>query len=336
MAVHPRGAVHKGGAVRRTARLTMQLGLLKLLAWLATTLLLATALTTLSVCLLKLIAWLAATLTTLSVCLLKLLAWRAATLFNSMRTLPTRTHTWGRTRWEQHWQARWERDPRTVDLRMELEMELAAAKEETRQWKGYVDGFKAQVAFKLQRILAPCVNDERPMYSPVFTMKCGCTADAGLHNCMKQGGMLCRGDFFHSAHLFSDVLTSLRQMDCWMSKQITAPLGMTAPPVRAVTLVDHGTDPMPTPPSDALALQHVERLLQDHCKDPVTLEVLESPVVILGCGHAIGEQSLATLQRSRLPLQCPICRQTIRFQCRSFALQSTIAAIKELLAAKSE
>jgi hypothetical protein len=251
--------------------------------------------------------------------LLKLIAWLATTLFTSMCTLLKRTHT------------RWERDPRTAALRKELEESRDAAKEEVQHLQWSLAQFKEEVAFRLGCVLAPCVNDGRRLYSPLYTMKCGCTVDVGLHNCMARGGMLCRGVYFHEARLFSTVLTSLRQMEHWMSKQIltnTTPLRMTAPPARAVTLVDQGTDPMPPPPNATpLALPDVERLL-DHCADPVTLDVLESPVIILGCGHAIGEQSLATWRRT--DSFCPLCRQTIRFQCRSFALQSTIAAIKEL------
>jgi hypothetical protein len=142
--------------------------------------------------------------------------------------------------------------------------------------------------------------------------------------------MLCRGVYFHEARLFSTVLTSLRQMEHWLSKQSTTPLRKTAPPARAATLVDQGTDPMPPPPNATLlALPDVVRLLDDHCKDPISLEVLETPV-ILNCGHAIEARSLATLQRTASSQQCPICRQTIRSQCRSYTLQSTIAAIKEL------
>jgi hypothetical protein len=259
--------------------------------------------------------------------LLKLIAWLATTLFTSMCTLLKRTHT----RWEQHCQARWERDPRTAALRKELEESRDAAKVEVQQLQWSLAEFKAEVAFKLGCILAPCVNGGRPLYSPLYTMTCGCTVDVGEHMCMARGGKLYRGVYFREARLFSTVLTSLRQMEHWMSKQIltnTTPLRTTAPPARAVTLVDQGTDPMPPPPNATpLALPDVKRLLEDHCTDPVTLEVLESPV-ILGCGHAIGEQSLATWRRTAS--WCPWCRQTIRSQCRSVALQNTIAAIKEL------
>jgi hypothetical protein len=269
--------------------------------------------------------------------LIQLIAILAASLLTRMSTFLKHTHTWGRTRWEQHCQARWEQDPRTAKLRMELEESRDAAKEETRQWQCYVGAFKTQVAFKLQCILAPCVNDGRRMYSPLYTMQCGCTVDAGLHNCMERGGMLCRGVYVHKAHLFSTVLSSLRQMECWMSKHPTTetpPCKIVPAPARVVTLVDQGTDPMPPSGPDTLALQHIERLLE-HCKDPISLEVLETPV-ILNCGHAIEAQSLATFQRTASSQECPVCRQTIRSQCRAFALQSTIAAIKGLLAAKSE
>jgi hypothetical protein len=149
--------------------------------------------------------------------------------------------------------------------------------------------------------------------------------------------MLSRGVYVHKAHLFSTVLSSLRQMECWMSKHPTTetpPCKIVPTPARVVTLVDEGTDPMPPSGPDTLALQHIERLLE-HCKDPISLEVLETPV-ILNCGHAIEAQSLATFQRTASSQECPVCRQTIRSQCRAFALQSTIAAIKGLLAAKSE
>jgi hypothetical protein len=257
--------------------------------------------------------------------LLKLIAWLATTLLTHMCTLLKHTHT----RWEQHCQARWERDPRTAALRKELEESRDAAKAEVQQLQWSLAEFKAEVAFKLGCILAPCVNGGRPLYSPLYTMTCGCTVDVGEHMCMARGGKLYRGVYFREARLFSTVLTSLRHMEHWMSKQITTPLRKTAPPARAVPLVDQGTDPMPPPPNATpLTLPDVERLL-DHCNDPVTLDVLESPV-ILGCGHAIGEQSLATWRRSASSQQCPWCRQPIRSQCRSVALQNTIAAIKEL------
>jgi hypothetical protein len=82
------------------------------------------------------------------------------------------------------------------------------------------------------------------------------------------------------------------------------------------------------PPRSVLTLAHVESLV-DHCTDPISLDVLEKPV-ILSCGHAINEQSLATLQRMASPMQCPVCKQSVQFHCRSFALQNVVEMAKRL------
>jgi hypothetical protein len=58
-----------------------------------------------------------------------------------------------------------------------------------------------------------------------------------------------------------------------------------------------------TPPRNVLTLCHIESLV-DHCTDPISLNVLEKPV-ILSCVHAINEQSLAASIASRLPCSAP-------------------------------
>ena len=81
-------------------------------------------------------------------------------------------------------------------------------------------------------------------------------------------------------------------------------------------------------PRNVLALPHVESLV-DHCTDPISLDVLDRPI-ILSCGHAVNEQSLAILRRLSSPMQCPVCKQTVQFQCHCFALQNVVGVVKTL------
>jgi hypothetical protein len=81
-------------------------------------------------------------------------------------------------------------------------------------------------------------------------------------------------------------------------------------------------------PRNVLALPHVESLV-DHCTDPISLDVLDRPI-ILSCGHAVNEQSLAILRRLSSPMQCPVCKQTVQFQCHCFALQNVVGVVKIL------
>jgi hypothetical protein len=144
--------------------------------------------------------------------LLLLLAVLATTLFIS--GLPLVKHA--RKVWKEYCKARWERDPRTEELKKELQLSVQA-----RQHREMVFAkFKVRAAEHLNGVLAHCVNDGRAMDIPVFMMQCGCMADAhGMHHCRERNGERCRGVLVQEAYVFNSVLAELRAMERWLVAQ---------------------------------------------------------------------------------------------------------------------
>ena len=142
---------------------------------------------------------------------LLLTAMFATVLFIS--TLPLQKHA--RKMWQLHCRAMWETDPQTKELRNVFRQSL----NEARQREQGLANFKAEVTSQLQRTLAHCVTDRRPMQIPVYILQCCCMADQGVHDCRERRGALGRGVLVHEAHLFSAVLGSLRSIERWLLTQ---------------------------------------------------------------------------------------------------------------------